>query len=114
MATSQDDLPKQDPVNNLHINQPAAALVAKSTTESLEGKRRQTTSAPFEISKQDATTTNSDKGSKRSGGTQRTKSRRSHKKRKPGHKKQTETLCPSEIATDDQTSHVSALSSKGS
>eukprot|EP00957_Ditylum_brightwellii_P087226 6639704-Ditylum_brightwellii.AAC.1 len=105
MATSQDDLPKQDPVNNLHINQLAAALVAKSTTESLEGKRKQTASAIFEISGQEATATNSDKSSKRSRGTQRTKSQRSHKKSKPGHKKQTETLCPSEIATDDQTSH---------
>eukprot|EP00957_Ditylum_brightwellii_P038628 2919915-Ditylum_brightwellii.AAC.1 len=76
-------------------------------------KKRQTVSAKVEISGKKATETKSDKVSKRSGGTQRTKSQRSYKKSKSGPKKQTETICRSEIATDDQNSHVSALSSKG-
>eukprot|EP00957_Ditylum_brightwellii_P148614 11314793-Ditylum_brightwellii.AAC.1 len=111
MATSKDDMPKQDPVNNIYNNQ-IATTAAANLQRSLWMGKKLTASAKVEISGKTATETNSDKDSKRSEGTQRTKSHRSHKKSKEGPKKYTETICPSEIATDDQNSHVSALSSK--
>jgi hypothetical protein len=114
MASARDNLPEQASANNPHINQPSAALVTPSKMKSLEGIRQQTASVPAEGSGPGSTTINSAYSSKRSDGTQRTKHRRSNKKRKSGHQRPTKPICPSEIATDDQTSHVSALSSKGS